>query len=146
MGWDADDIIFGGKFKFDLQGAAEPITSASGGGVTFEKKEATVGTRADNLRDYTVTKVNWENFTIEKNYRKGKKEWKDWWDKTKAGDIEFKNFTLTYLDREGNDSGRTIKGFNAFPCRYDVINLDARSGSAAVRETMEMIVERYEYA
>jgi len=48
-GPDADDVIFGGKFKFELGGEAVPITSYSGGGVTFEKKEATEGNMPNNI-------------------------------------------------------------------------------------------------
>jgi len=44
-GWSADDILFGGKFSAELTGATEPFSSASGGGLTFEKKEASEGSR-----------------------------------------------------------------------------------------------------
>ena len=37
------------------------------------------------------------------------------------------------------------KSFNAFPARYDVINVDSRSGPPVLKETMELIVERIEY-
>lgn len=148
-GDDRDEIIFGGKFNVDIGGKAEPCTAFSGGGVTFEKKEATGGTRPDgwppNLKYYVIDGAEWENFTIERNYHKDNKDWIEWWEETKEGEIEYQDFTLTYLDRKGNPTGRRIKGFNAFPIRYDVINLDSRSGSAAVRETLELVVERVEY-
>lgn len=148
--WGPDDIIYGGKFTCDIGGITEPCMAFSGGGVTFEKKEATEEERPDdfpaNLKYYIITGVKWENFTIERNYNKDNRGWLEWWENTKEGKAEYKDITLNYLDKKGNPTGRSIKGINAFPVRYDVINLDARSGSSAMREVLEMVVEHYEYA
>ncbi len=119
-GAEIADSNFGINFKFELGGVLEPLTSYSGGGVTFEMKEATEGNNPTNtptnLNSFIVG-VEWENFIIERNYSNDKKNWREWWAKIKNGDVEYKNFTLTYLDKKGNPTGRSLKGFNACPIR-----------------------------
>jgi phage tail-like protein len=148
-GRDADDNILGGKFKFELAGMEVPITSYSGGGVTFEVKETAVVNKTENaplnLRNYVIGGVKWEHFIIERNYSKDKQDWIQWWEKIKNGNVEYKNFTLSYLDQKGNPTGINIQGFNAFPIRYNTINFDSRSGSLVLRETLELVVGHYEY-
>jgi hypothetical protein len=148
-GRDAVNNIPEGKFKFELAGMEVPIMFYSGGGVTFEVKETTIGNNTNNalpnLINYAVTGVKWENFIIARNYCKDKQDWSQWWEKIKNGNIEYKNFALSFLDQKGNPTGVGIRGFNAFPIRYNTIDFDSRTGSTALRETLELVVGHYEY-
>jgi phage tail-like protein len=143
-GFNPDTALFGGLFSADIAGTKVNLTSFQGGGVEFQKTEATTGTRPDNLREYTITKVNWSSITLERNYVQGKIEWKDWYQKTLDGQIEYKAITLNYHDSE-NKPVRSNNFFECWPKRYDVINVDSKSGSSTVKEVMECEVDHAKY-
>lgn len=142
-GFDADNALFGGLFSADLGGPVN-LTAFSGGGVSFQKTEVTTGTRPDNLREYTITKVNWENITLERNYVKAKADWKAWYEATLAGKVQYKQVTLNYHDSK-NQPCRTNNFFETWPIRYDVINVDSKSGSSTVKEVLELVIDHATY-
>ncbi len=48
------------------------------------------------------------------------------------------------LHKEKKDDGRPAVWFNAFPVRYDVVNLDSTEGPTRLLETLEMAIGRIE--
>lgn len=133
----SDACLFGGKFQVSIEGHQGYTTSFSGGGVTFR-------IRLGPLRDYTVSKVNWANIVIEKNAVQGDSKWKEWFESARKNRTEKKGVIIEYLDQQGNAS-RTFQYMDCYPIRYDVINLDSRSGSASAKEVIELVVGRAKY-
>lgn len=148
---DDDKPLFGGKFEVEIDGVIENVTAVSGGGVTFDKQEITGGDHPGALRNwwrrrtYAITKANWQNIVLEKDYVKGDRKWEEWFKKTQNGEVEKRTITLSYHNSEGQPSGRGWTAYNVYPIRHDVINVDSRAGSSAIKEVMEVAVERIEY-
>lgn len=134
----SDQCLFGGKFRVTMDQDL-PATSFSGGGVTFDKREVTGGERKGTVRTYTITKVNWANIVIEKNVVPGDTKWKEWFEAASRGGVTLKGVTLEYKDSEGHPA-RSIDFKDCWPIRYDVINVDSRSGSASAKEVIELVV------
>lgn len=143
-GFNPDTALFGGLFSADVGGTPVNLTSFQGGGVEFQKTECTTGTRPDNLREYTITKVNWSNITLERNYVKGQDDWKVWYQAVLDGTQDYKPITLNYHSSD-NQPCRTNNFFECWPTRYDVINVDSKSGSSTVKEVMECEVDHAKY-
>lgn len=139
----SDEPLFGGNFRVDIDGEI-PATSFSGGGVTFDKREVTGGEHPVDLPQYVISKVNWANIVIEKNFVQGDTKWKDWFEAQSTGQAAFKNVTLEYMDSEGK-AARRIDFMNAWPIRYDVLNVDPRSGSSSIKEVIELVVGYAQY-
>lgn len=142
-----DQIITGRAFKFEIDGKEIPLISCEPGAMTVELKDATMGNRADNYKDFTVTKPKFGTWRIEAYYSQGQEHLKQLFQafatgqrKTNPSDAG----SLVYLGRDSSPA-RRVDFFGFTPLHYESINLDSRNAGQAASEVMEFSVLRCAY-
>lgn len=142
--YPSDQGLFEGKFRIEFDGDC-PVTSFSGGGVTFDKREVTEGERAGLAREYTISKVNWANIVIEKNAVQGDTKWKDWFESEGRGQNMRKSISIVYLDRSGAEALRATYS-DCYPVSHATVVCLGPCGSPEERERLEIGVRSGEFS
>jgi len=87
-GAEAEEVITGKAFRFEIDGEPIPPVSCEPGAFRCELQDATMGSRADNHKDFTATKPQFGACTADKA-KTNKTTGEDQFVLTDPGDIEF---------------------------------------------------------
>ncbi|MEK7865352.1 MAG: phage tail protein [Planctomycetota bacterium] len=138
-----DQVLVYKGFSVEIDGAEVAVTSFSGGGVTFDKREVTGGERAGVVREYTITKVNWANIVIEKNAVRGDTKWKDWFESEGRGQNVRKSASIVFKNRTMTETLRATY-HDCFPVGYALVECLGPCGCPEERERLTIGVGRGE--
>ncbi|MFC1965856.1 phage tail protein [Chloroflexota bacterium] len=142
-----NELPVGHLFKFEIDGKEIQLISCEPGAMTAELKDASKGTRQNNNKNYTVPKPKFGTWRIEKYYSQGDLRLKTLFDSFATGQRKTNPSdagSLTYQNRDGSVA-RKVNFYGFTPLKYESINLEARSGTVSVKESMVFSVTRVEY-
>jgi hypothetical protein len=140
--YHADKYIRNYAFRVEFSpGPAPDAThgkwkSFKGGGVRLCEEEVGIGT--DKFEETTLAINEWEDITLVGDMTPERKDMLQWYKDMveKGGEGEcFRDVTLTFLDRQGNDLN-SISWHECFMTSYSLTDLDASQKSTPLQETV----------
>jgi len=170
---DAETVITGRSFKFEIDGKEIPCTAVEPGEFRCELKDATMGNRKSNYKEFTVTKPSFSvrdahvpdvakdngvglreavsarfgTWRVEVSDKASRLHLKDMFQAFATGQRKMNpsdTGSLIYKDRNDQEA-RRINFFGPVPLHYESISLDSRNAGDAAVEVMEFSVARCEY-
>lgn len=132
-----------GPVRLEIQAAGRVVhLSPAAEGAPVLAVRPSVDPPADFPNGRTIVELNVGAVTIGRT--PGDQAWAEWFRSQAAKGDDIRVPTLRYMDAKGGEA-RAYDFHNCYPIRYDVINVDSRSGSSSIKEVLELQVERVEY-
>jgi len=134
----ASDHIGAFNFQIEIEGVTQGPASYIGG-LTVKTEVVPFKDGVDRILRQRPGRSRCDNLVVQRGYTNSD-ELFDWYEKTRTGAIERKSGSIILFGDDANTEITRFNFFEAWPCRWSLLPLDADDGTTLIEE-IEIAVE-----
>lgn len=135
------DHLVNSKFKVEIEGVGADMAFAAVSGIEVRTDVITFANGNNILNRKRPGRTTYSNIVLKRGYTDSDELW-NWYKKVMDGKVERKSASIIVCDDVGDEIMR-YNLFEAWPCRWKNLVLDATSDGTLIEE-LEIVVEKIE--